>query len=449
MLSADANRLTSGNVVKNLIRFAIPFLAANFLVSLYGAADVLIVSYFADSAALAATATGAQAVFTLMALAIGLAMGGTVLIGQYFGAKKEKDVLETISTVFSLFGMVSLVCAGLMLWLAGPITDWLKTPAEAWTGTYHYILICGGGLIFTFAYESIGAVLRGLGDSKNPLKFVAIACAINVILDVLFVGGFHWGASGAAAATVIAQACSVIFGILYLRRRKFIFDYKLKNFHLFPQKAKAILKLSIPTAIQQTIVFMSYTIMTVAVNKLGVIESAVLGITNRIDGFLIMPALAFGASISVMAAQNMGAGEAGRAKKTFYTGFLLSLAFAIPSFWLMYDWPQGLMHLASSDESIINSGKIFMFAYSPDCLFMAYIFCVHGFFNGCGRTTFTMGNNILSSVLRIYLILTAVDIFDVGFSMPVATLLQAVVAVIYFKTGRWKQSLIGVRERGI
>ena len=449
MLSADANRLTSGNVVKNLIKFALPFLAANFLVSLYGAADVLIVSYFADSAALAATATGAQAVFTLMALAIGLAMGGTVLIGQYFGAKKEQDVLETISTVFTLFGMVSLFCSGLMLWLAGPITDWLKTPAEAWTGTRNYILICGGGLIFTFAYESIGAVLRGLGDAKNPLKFVAIACVINVILDILFVGGFHWGASGAAAATVIAQACSVLFGVLYLKHKNFVFDFRLKSFRFYPKKAKIILKLSIPTAIQQTIVFMSYTIMTVAVNKLGVIESAVLGITNRIDGFLIMPALAFGAAISVMAAQNMGAGEAARAKKTFYTGFLLSLIFAVPSFLLMYYWPQGLMRLASSDPDIIQAGNIFMFAYSSDCLFTAYIFCVHNFFNGCGRTTFTMGNNILSSVLRIYLILTAVDLFGVGFSMPVSTLLQSIVAVIYFQTGRWKKSLIGVKEHGV
>ena len=442
-------RLTHGNITKSLIRFALPFLGANLLVSLYGAADVFIVSYFADSAALAATATGAQAVWTLMALAIGLAMGGTILIGQYFGARQEKDVLETISTVLTLFGLTSVVCALSMFFLADNITDWLHTPAEAWQGTRNYILICGGGIIFTFAYESVSAVLRGLGDSKNPLKFVAIACVMNVILDVLFVGGFHWGAAGAAAATIISQACSVILAVLYLRHRHFMFDFKLKSFRLFPQKAKLILKLSIPSAIQQSIVFFSYTVMTIAVNKFGVVESAVLGITNRIDGFLIMPALAFGAAISVMAAQNMGAGEVRRARRVFFTGFLLSLIFAIPAFVLMYDYPELLMRLASDNPQIIQAGNIFMLAYSPDCILMALVFCINGFLNGCGRTTFTMGNNILVSTLRIYLILTAIDLFGVGLTMPLSTLPQAFIAFVYFLTGRWKRSLIAESKPAI
>ena len=160
------------------------------------------------------------------------------------------------------------------------------------------------------------------------------------MLDLLFVGYFRLGAAGAALATVMAQGCSVLFAVFYLKGRKFIFDFRLKNFKFIWQKAKLILTLGIPSSFQQAIVFISYTIMTIEVNKFGVIEAATLGITNRLDGFLIMPSLAFGAAISVMAAQNIGALKPERAKKALYTGFLLSLIFAIPSFFLMYFWPE-------------------------------------------------------------------------------------------------------------
>lgn len=446
MLSNNAHRLTSGSIARNLFRFALPFLGANFLISLYGAADVFIVSYFANAATLAATATGAQAIFTMMACAMGLALGGTILIGQYFGAKKNRDVLEAIGTVFIMFGSAAIACSTVMVALAAPIATWMETPPEAWNGAYCYILVCGGGMIFSFAYEAISAVLRGLGDSKNPLKFVAVACCINVLLDLLFVGRFGWGAGGAAAATVIAQGFSAFVAVLYLKKQNFIFDFKLRSFRFVPQKAKMILKLGIPTAVQQSVVFMSFTIMTVAVNKLGVIESAVLGITNRIDGFLIMPALAFGSAISVMAAQNMGAGETKRAKKSFYVGLLMSLVFAVPSFFLMLMCPEKLMMMVSTDEVIIRAGGEFMLAYSPDCLLMALVFCMNGFLNGCGRTTFTMINNIASSVVfRIPLILISKTLFMVGLAMPFSTLPQLFISVFYFFKGYWKKSLIGTK----
>ncbi|MDY6408056.1 MAG: MATE family efflux transporter [Pseudomonadota bacterium] len=443
MLSPDAHRLTEGNIFKNLIKFAIPALAGHFLVSLYGAADVFIISYFADSATLSATTTGAQAVFTLMAFAIGLAIGGSILIGQYFGARKSQDVLETISTFLVLLISIGVLCSVLMLGFAGQVVDWLQTPIEAWKGAFQYILICGGGIIFTFIYEGISAILRGMGDSKNPLKFVAIACCINILLDLLFIGFFHFGAAGAAIATIISQCISVMVAISYLKRKNFVFDFRPHSFKFYPQKAKMILRLSIPSSIQGIFIFLSFTIMTIAVNKLGVVSSAALGITNRIDGFLIMPALAFGGAVSVMTAQNMGAKFHTRARNCFYAGFLMSLIFAIPSFGVMYFYPKWLMELANSNPEIISAGSQFMSAYSPDCLLLALVFCINGFFNGCGRTTFTMGNNILSSAgFRIPLIFIATDLFEVGLAMPLSTLPQLAISITYFYIGRWKKSLI-------
>ena len=446
-MSSDMHRLTRGNILWELIRFALPFLGSHILMSLYGAADILIVSYFADSSALASTAIGAQAIFTVMALALGLSLGSTILIGQYFGAKKENDVRESIGTSLSISFIVGILSSLLIFLFSDQITRGLETPSEAFQGTKQYIQICGGFIVLTFLYEGISAVLRGLGDSKNPLKFVAIACIINVLLDLIFVGYYRLGAAGAGLATVLAQGCSVLFAITYLKRQKFIFDFKLKSFKPILQKTKLILKLGIPSSFQQAIVFMSYTIMTIEVNKFGVIEAATLGITNRLDGFLIMPSLAFGASISVMTAQNIGASQPHRAQKALYTGILLSLVFAIPSFFMMYFWPDKLMRLVSSDDIIIQAGDIFMKAYSPECIFMALVFCIHGFINGSGHTSFTMVNNIFVSLaIRVPLILWAANLYEVGLSMPFSTLPQIVIALLYLASGYWKKSVIGEKK---
>ncbi len=443
MLSADAHRLTDGHIARTLFKFALPYLGANFLVALYGAADVLIVSYFASPAALAATSTGAQAVFTMMALAIGLTLGGTILIGQYFGAKKEKDVIETIQTVFSLFAITALIGSAVMFIFARPIAALLETPPEAFQGACQYIMICGGGLIFTFAYESISAVLRGLGDSKNPLKFIAAACSMNILLDLLFVGGFNWGAAGAAAATVISQAFSVLVAVLYLRHRKFIFDFSWKSFGFHSEKAKKILRLGIPSAIQQTVIFTSFTIMTAIVNKMGVIASAAAGITTKIDGFMIMPSLAFASAVSVMTAQNIGARQIKRAKETFYTGFLMALCFGAPSFYMMYHHAPTVMRLVTENTDIINAGADFMLAYSPDCILLSLVFCLNGFLNGSGRTTFTMTNNLISTLFfRVPLIFQATTLFAAGFALPLSTIPQIMLSLFYFYKGYWKKSVI-------
>ena len=438
------HRLTSGNIFTELVKFAIPFLIANFLVSMYGAVDILIVGYYSDAIALSATAVGAQVILTVMTMAIGLGLGGTILIGQYFGAKRDDDVLETIGTQFVLFGVLSVLCSLCMVLMAAPITDWMKTPMEARDATINYIRICGIGLIFTFMYETISSVLRGLGDSKNPLKFIAIACVINVLLDLLFIGCFQWGASGAAAATVIAQGLSFIIGIVYLRRHQFIFDFKWHHFKFIPKKAKMILKLGIPTAIQEGMVQISFDIMSMVVNKFGVAASAVFGITNRIDNFMFLPALAFGSAISVMAAQNMGANKIQRAKESFYVGFLLSLIFAVPAFLMTFMWPEQLMRLVvASDEQIITLGGNFMYSYSITCLLWALIFCIDGFLNGCGRTTFTMVNSLFCSVaIRIPLFLIATTLFAIGFSVPVSAMPQVLVSLFYFYMGWWKKRII-------
>ena len=442
-MNSDTHRFTDGSILTGLIKFAIPFLIANFLVSMYGAVDVFIINYYTDSATLSAVATGTQVVFTIMAIINGLELGGTILIGQYFGAKKQKDVLETIGTELILFAWFSVVCAILMLALADDIVAWMKTPIQARQATINYIRICGAGLLFSSMYEAISSILRGLGDSKNPLKFIAVACVINALLDVLFVGYFHWGASGAAVATAIAQALSFIISVIYLKTHKFMFDFKRKSFQFISQKAKMILKLGIPTAIQNGILYLSFTITVISINKLGVVVSAALSITDRIESFMLLPAIAFGSAISVVVAQNMGANKINRAKESFYIGYLLSLLFAIPSFLLMFVWPEKLIRLISSNPEYIETGAQFMHVYSPACLFVVIVCSVNGLLVGSGRTTFVMINDIIASVIfRIPLILMATGLIEIGLALPLATLPRAILPLCYFVSGRWKRPLL-------
>lgn len=447
MLSSNTHRLTNGHIASTLLKFALPYLASNFLMALYGAADVFIVSYFADPSVLAATATGAQAIFMMMALAIGLSLGGTILIGQYFGAKREKDVIETIKTLFLLFIGTAIICAVVILIFAQNISELLKTPSESLDKAVQYISICGAGLIFTFSFEAISAVLRALGDSKNPMKFIALSCLLNIVLDLIFIVFFKWGAAGAATATVMAQAFSVFIAVSYLKKKGILFNLSLKNISFYPQKAKKILRLGIPTAIQQSIIFGSFTFMVAMVNKMGVISAAAVGITSKIDGFMIMPSMAFASAVSVMTAQNIGANQIQRAKETFYTGFLMSLCFGIPAFVAMYINPQLIMSLFTKNENIIQSGSEFILAYSPDCVLLCIVFCINGFMNGCGRTTFTMINNVSSTIfIRIPFIYLATTLFAVGFALPLATFPQIIFALIYFYSGKWKKPVIEKRR---
>ena len=214
--------LTQGNILTTLTRFAAPFLLANVLQALYGAVDLLVVGRFADSAAVSAVATGSQVMQTVAGISVGLTTGGTVLIGQYYGAGKKRDIHTAVCTILVLFGVLSLAVT---LWMTRSVS-WMaqimQTPKQALSPVKQYLFICSCGVVFIVGYNAVSGILRGLGDSKTPLLFVAVACVINIAGDLLLVGVWKLGAAGAAAATVAAQALSLLFSALYLAARGMI-----------------------------------------------------------------------------------------------------------------------------------------------------------------------------------------------------------------------------------
>ncbi len=450
MQKQDIKNLTHGNIFKTLTLFAIPFLLSSLLQAGYGLIDMLIISYYGTPADLAGVTNGAQIVWTLIFLASGLTMGGTILVGQFFGAKQLKDVQETISTMFVLFFYVSLFLMVLSVIFVDWFTSILQVPKEAYQATKDYILVSALGILFTFGYNGISAILRGLGDSKNPLYFILIASIINVILDVIFIKDLHMGAFGAALATILSQGLSFIISLIYLKIKKFAFSLTFSH-HLFKkEKAFLLFKVGIPLSLQDTLLMLSYMVGMISLNKLGLIVSAASGIAEKIDGLTFLTSLAIGSAVSAMVAQNVGAGKLKRAKKVMYTGILLALIFAIPNYIFVAFFPEEVMRLTSNNQDIISAGALYLYSYSSSVLMITVVYMINSFLNGCGATTFTMLNNSFANLcVRTPALLLATDVLAVGFSSPLTIYAQATFGLIYFYSGYWKNAILRKRKKAI
>jgi putative MATE family efflux protein len=433
--------LTEGNVTKKLIAFSLPFLMSNLIQSMYGITDMLIVGWFSDSSGISAVAIGAQVTWIINSLISGITTGGTIIIAQYVGAKRKKDVEETISTMFVVFMIAAVVLTFIMFFLASPILKFINTPMESLSQAKSFIYVSLGGTFFIFGYNAVSAVLRGLGDSKSPLLFVAVACSINVVLDLILVAGLRMGPKGAAFATVTSQGIMVL-AILYIHKKK-IFDFKAKNFKFHKRKAKMLFRIGIPSSLQDTAVNISFIFITAIVNEFGVKASAAVGIASKFDSFAMLPATAMAMAISSMAAQNVGAGLQDRAKETMKTGIKIAATFAVLVFIFVQAFPSFVMLLFTKDAAVINAGSIYMRAFSFDFIMVSFVFCMDGFFNGCGHTNFSMANGLLSTLLvRVplaFMLSKLFGLYGVGFAAPIASVFSIMWGLWYIKTNRWRK----------
>ena len=271
MANALEKDFTEGNVSRHLISFCIPFLLANLLQALYGMVDVLVVGWFCETPVLTGVNSGSQ-ITHLVAMAVsGLSVGGTVLVAQYFAARKPKDVSETIGTMFTLLLICAAALTTLVLIFARPLLKLMQLDGVALDAGEDYLRICTYGTVFIFGYNAISAVQRGMGDSKHPLWFVGVACVVNIILDYALVGPLKMGAAGAAWASIIAQAVSLILAAWYLKKKGFVFDFKLKSFALIKNKVKLLFQLGLPSSAQSVVTNLSFILMTSLAMVIGLL----------------------------------------------------------------------------------------------------------------------------------------------------------------------------------
>lgn len=427
----------SGPILPPLIRFSLPLMLSLLLQALYGGVDLAVVGWFSTTAHVSAVATGSQMMQAVTVVITGLTMGVTVLLGHALGADDPKRAGDVTAGQVRLFFPLALLCTLVMLLLAPWFTRLMQVPDAAVDATVSYIRICSSGMVFITAYNVISGLFRGIGNSRSPFLFVLIACLVNIILDLLFVGAFRMGAAGAAWATVLAQAVSVAFSMGYLRRHPFSFPVGLANLRA-PGVPFGILRVGGPIALQELLVHISFLIITSIVNRLGLVASAGIGISEKLFVFLAIAPMAFMSALSAFVAQNMGACNPQRALRAMYVAQAISFACGVLTFLLTFFAGSFLASIFDGDPAVIQATAQYMRGSSFEYLMIPFTFCYLGYFNGRQRTAFVMIQGLVSAFLaRIPLSyflssLPGASLFTISLAVPAASLLSLGLCVAYF-----------------
>lgn len=390
--------LTKGSVLQNILYFSLPYLFAYFLQTLYGMADLFIVGQFEGVASTTAVSIGSQVMHMLTVMIVGLAMGTTVCIGRAVGAGDRRQAAAVTGNTVTLFLGLSLVLTAGLLACVRPIVAVMSTPAEAAEGTAHYLTICFLGIPCITAYNILSAIFRGLGDSRSPLAFIAVACAANIALDYLFIGAWGLGPAGAALGTTLSQALSVVVALAAMLRRRSI---ALRRADLRPQRRvlRALLKIGLPVALQDGCIQIAFLLITVLANRRGLTDAAAVGIVEKIISFLFLVPSSMLSTVSALGAQNIGAGKHGRAAQTLRWAIAIAAGFGLCVSVAMQFAAEGVVGLFTADAAVAAAGGQYMRGYIWDCIFAGIHFSFSGYFCAYGRAELSFLHNILAILL--------------------------------------------------
>lgn len=440
--------LTTGSIGRNILKFSLPYFLSYFLQTLYGMADLFIIGQFNGVASTTAVSIGSQVMHMITVMIVGIAMGTTVMIGKSVGAKQKKETSKIIGNTVSLFVCLSVVLTVVLLFFVHPIVRIMSTPQQAVEGTTAYLTICFAGIPLITAYNIISSIFRGLGDSKSPMYFIAVACGVNIVLDYVFIGGLHFGASGAALGTTLAQTISVIVALIALIAiRKKDTGISLKRSDLKPEgkTLKNILGIGIPISLQDGFIQISFIVITIIVNQRGLNDAAAVGIVEKIISFVFLVPSSMLSAVSAIAAQNIGAGKDERATKTLKYAIMISMSFGLCVAVLMQFISNFVVGIFTVDTMVIHMGSQYIRSYIWDCMIAGIHFSFSGYFCAYGKSGISFFHNVLSIVLiRIpgayFASKWFIDtLYPMGCAAPAGSLLSVIVcgiAFIYLKRRR-------------
>lgn len=428
---------TQGSILKKLCRFMLPVLGALILQAAYGAVDLLVVGRFGSTSGLSAVSTGSQVLNLVTFVVTQLAMGVTVLIARYIGEKREKEIGAVLGGAAVVFAILAGCLFVLLVLFARPISVLMQAPQEALALTTSYVRICGCGILFIVAYNVLSAVFRGLGDSRSPLLFVLVACLVNVAGDLVLVAGLHLDAAGAALATVLAQAVSVVCALAILCRKKLPFTFRRSDVRLNEQ-CRRFLTIGLPLALQEFLTQLSFLALCAFVNRLGLAASSGYGVASKIVSFVMLVPSALMQSMASFVAQNIGADNVKRAKKSMLTGIAVGVAFGIVMFALVLLKGDVLAGLFSTDAEVVRRGFEYLRGFAPETIVTAVLFSMVGYFNGSNQTLWVMIQGLIQTLLvRLPLayymsIQPNASLTKIGISAPVATVVGIVLNIGFF-----------------
>ena len=436
------NDLTTGSVFRNVLSFSLPYLLSYFLQTLYGMADLFIIGQFEGVASTTAVSIGSQVMHMLTVMLVGLAMGTTVSIARAVGGRNHKQVSENVGNTVTLFFGLSIVLTVVLLLLVRPIVGVMSTPAEAVDGTVAYLTICFLGIPFITAYNIISSIFRGMGDSKSPMYFIAIACAANIMLDYLFIGALGFGPAGAALGTTLAQTISVAVSLFMILRRKSI-SLSKGDFHPRRSVVGQILQIGVPVALQDGLIQIAFIVITIIANRRGLNDAAAVGIVEKIIGFVFLVPSSMLSTVSALGAQNIGAGKPERAVQTLRYAICITVGFGLCVCIGVQLCAEQLVALftdrqAAGGAEVIRFGGQYLRSYILDCVFAGIHFSFSGYFCACGKSVLSFLHNI-SSVLLVrvpgsYLasMLFPDTLFPMGLASAGGSLLSVMLCILFY-----------------
>ena len=430
--------LTSGGIFKNILYFSLPFLLSYFLQTFYGLADLFIIGRYGSIADTTAVSIGGQVMHMLTVMIVSLAMGATVLIGKAVGGKKKGQKNMVIGNTTTLFILLSVVLTVVLLLCCTFLVRLMATPAEAVEGTTRYLLICFAGIPFITAYNIISSIYRGLGDSKSPMYFVAVACVFNIVFDLVFIGGLGWGPTGAALGTVLAQTISLVLALAFTIRKQTMEGLDKFHFKLRRKVTGKIIRIGLPVCAQDCFIQISFILITIFANQRGLNDAAAVGIVEKLIGILFLIPSSLLSSVSTLCAQNIGAGHHDRVRKTLYYSVALASGFGFFFSVIFQFVSPHFVALFTNEPDVIGKGAEYLRSYVWDCLFAGVHFCFTGYFCAYGRSEVAFVHNTLSIILaRVPLAYLAsiyyASLYPMGWAAPIGSIISIIVCMVAYK----------------
>lgn len=438
--------LTKGNETTQILFFALPMLVGNVFQQFYNMVDSWVVGQYVGTTALAAVGASFPIIFLMIALVMGFSMGSNVLIAQYYGAKDMKKVRSMISTTYLVLFWMGLSLSIIGIVLAKPILTLLSVPGDVMPQALTYLRIIFSGLLFTFGYNGVGAILRGLGDSMTPLYMLIAATLLNVVLDLVSVLVLHMGVAGVAWATIIAQGSSFIGSLIYLNRTHELLRTDFRHLQFNKELFLLSLKIGLPSGIQQALVGMGMMFMTAVVNSFGSIVMAGFSAASRIDSFVGMPSMNISMAVSTFVGQNLGAGKPERVQKGYRSALIIALSITAVLMVVLLVFGKALVSIFTPDPNVVAVGAQYLTVIAPFYFAFTIMFITNGVIRGAGETIVPM----LSTLFAMWLIRVPSAILfssrwgEVGiwWAMPTGWLFGMIIAYSYYRTGRWKNKVV-------
>ena len=438
--------LTQGSLLTNIMVFSGPFLLSYFLQTLYGMADLFIVGQYNGAASISGVSIGSQVMHMLTVMIVGLAMGSVVMIARFVGANERLKIAKTIGNTIVLFAFVAVVLSLVLLVLVAPIVKVMSTPLEAIDETSAYLKVCFAGIPFIVAYNVIAAIFRGLGDSKSPMYFIAVACIANIGLDYLFIGALDMKAVGAAWATIIAQAFSVVISLVAIYKKKLVV-IKISDLRLDSSIFKNVLRIGVPVSLQDGFIQVSFLIITIIANSRGVEISAAVGIVEKIISFLFLVPSSMLSTISTISSQAIGAGNKALARKTLYYGMTIAVSIGLVFAIVFQFIASPVIGMFTDDMAVVALGVSYIKSYVFDCTVASFHFCFSGFFVASNYSYISFIHNVASIItLRVpgaYLASKYYPdtLFPMGLAAPLGGVLQLIICIVAYLILRKKNKI--------